>query len=192
MSNPCFNDYYVKCETEQEAKNLCFFLTTHYKSNKLYIYDILKNASLPTNDVDGRESLNGGAEISDDGKTVHFNTESAWSPQPNTWNKICKQFSKNSQLLYYAEEPSNDLLATNDKNLLKKYFLDISYKKGKVDIYEYGLFDKEKAIKLLQKILRTKTSDIKLLMQKVEDTDFDDNTVSVHTLEFFDLNDWDR
>lgn len=188
MANTCYNMYWITCENPEKAKKLCDFLNSQVESNKNYLDDVMKaiNLSIDPN-KDYRDDINSTPYIGADGQTVLFSTDSAWTPHPNSWNLICKEFDPYAKLLYYAEEPGCEIFASNHPNIVQKYFIDILLEKSEW----YGIHDKKEIIGILQLILSTKVDDINHLIDLVHQKDFgEEYFVNIYPIKYTPLEDW--
>ena len=124
MANRCFNEYWITCENQEKAKKLCDFLNSQVENKQNYLDEVMKaiNLSIDPN-KDYRDYIDSIPYIGRDHQTVIFTTDSAWTPNPNTWNLICKKFDPNAKLLYYAEEPGCKIFASNNPKILLKYLV---------------------------------------------------------------------
>ena len=188
MANRCFNEYWITCENQEKAKKLCDFLNSQVENKQNYLDEVMKaiNLSIDPN-KDYRDYIDSIPYIGRDHQTVIFTTDSAWTPNPNTWNLICKKFDPNAKLLYYAEEPGCKIFASNNPKILLKYFIDISLKKSEW----YGLYEEKEVIGILQLILSTKDDNINHLIDLVHQKDFgEEYFVNIYPIEYTPLEEW--
>ena len=188
MANRCFNEYWITCENQEKAKKLCDFLNSQVENKQNYLDEVMKaiNLSIDPN-KDYRDYIDSIPYIGRDHQTVIFTTDSAWTPNPNTWNLICKKFDPNAKLLYYAEEPGCKIFASNNPKILLKYFIDISLKNSEW----YGLYEEKEVIGILQLILSTKDDNINHLIDLVHQKDFgEEYFVNIYPIEYTPLEEW--
>lgn len=188
MANRCYNMYWITCENPEKAKKLCDFLNSQVESKQNYLDEVIKviNLSIDPN-KDYRDYIDSIPYVGRDHQTVIFTTDSAWTPNPNTWNLICKEFDPHAQLLYYAEEPGCEIFASNNPKILLKYFIDISLKKSEW----YGLYEEKEVIGILQLILSTKDDNINHLIDLVHQKDFgEEYFVNIYPIDYTPLEEW--
>ena len=175
-------------KTKKKQKKLCDFLNSQVENKQNYLDEVMKaiNLSIDPN-KDYRDYIDSIPYIGRDHQTVIFTTDSAWTPNPNTWNLICKKFDPNAKLLYYAEEPGCKIFASNNPKILLKYFIDISLKKSEW----YGLYEEKEVIGILQLILSTKDDNINHLIDLVHQKDFgEEYFVNIYPIEYTPLEEW--
>jgi len=112
---------------------------------------------------------------------ININTETAWGPMLEMWKLLCERYLPEADIYYTAEESGNELYQTNDPDVIGKYYIDIvdTQPDEFEDVegeYEASL---EETVKLLQRIHKTKETDIDKLIKKHEMSD-ESEWLSIH------------
>ena len=112
---------------------------------------------------------------------ININTETAWGPMLEMWKLLCEKYLPGADIYYTAEESGNELYQTNDPDVIGKYYIDIvdTQPDEFEDVegeYEASL---EETVKLLQRIHKTKETDIDKLIKKHEMSD-ESEWLSIH------------
>lgn len=114
-------------------------------------------------------------------------TETAWVPMLRMWVKILDKYLPDAELIYEAEECSNELYSTNDESLRDKYIIDCW---GIDEIESNWESSKENVINILQELLNTTEKNTSILINLLEDSKYSD-MISVHKWTFDDISEWD-
>lgn len=125
-------------------------------------------------------------ELHDD--SINVNTETAWGPMLEMWKLLCDKYLPGAEIYYTAEESGNGLYQTNDPDVIGKYYIDIvdTQPDEFEDVegeYEASL---EETVKLLQRIYKTKETDIDKLIKKYEMSD-ENEWLSIHKWDTVEL-----
>lgn len=125
-------------------------------------------------------------ELHDD--SININTETAWGPMLEMWKLLCDKYLPGAEIYYTAEESSNELYQTNDPDVIGKYYIDIvdTQPDEFEDIegeYEASL---KETVKLLQRICKTKETNIDKLINKYEMSD-ESEWLSIHKWDTVEL-----
>ena len=97
------------------------------------------------------------------------------------WKLLCEKYLPGADIYYTAEESGNELYQTNDPDVIGKYYIDIvdtqpdEFEDIELE-YEASLED---TVKLLQRIHKTKETDIDKLIKKHEMSD-ESEWLSIH------------
>ncbi len=143
MPNWCLVDIKITFETESEASRfhrlVCEWTAKDYIGNGFgtsWLGNIVGNSGLAN-----WERAKGGffrkngdliycrgdiISLNNERQTVRITEESAWEPAVKLWLEVLELHKfKNYRLIYNAEEPGNEVLITNDDNLLGTYYIDV-------------------------------------------------------------------
>lgn len=101
-----------------------------------------------------------------DGTALSIETETAWVPMLRMWQMLRDKFCPTAALYYHAAECGMDLFYTNDPNMIDTYYLDAE----EIGFGFYDSITKEKAVEILQEILKADTSNnLEELSEMIED-----------------------
>ena len=121
-----------------------------------------------------------------DGNYINISTETAWGPMMKMWQMLIDKYLPDAWIWYTAEECGCELYITNDPYYIGKYYIDLwetpeefSKETSECDATE------EYTIKFLQRVLKTKETDINKLL-KIAD-EIEDPWFSVHRWEECDV-----
>lgn len=118
-------------------------------------------------------------ELHDD--SINIDTETAWGPMLEMWRLLCDKYLPGAEIYYTAEESGNGLYQTNDPDTIGKYYIDIvdTQPDEFEDVEEEYEASLEETVKLLQRIHKTKETDIDKLIKKHEMSD-ESEWLSIH------------
>lgn len=194
MANRCTNLYWALCPTTEEANKLCKFLLGWYNTKKGYIDEIMKSVGIDPESIGNhRDYIDLEPYVKKGTTTVYFGTDSAWTPNPNTWQEICQKIIPECTLLYYAEEPGSGIFSSNNPDFYTKYYVDVYCEEAVWDANEgSGIYSEEDVVTLLQEALSTREENIDKLLSRAEETDFGEgNSLIVEPIIYMSLNEWD-
>lgn len=194
MANRCSNLYWALCPTTEEANKLCKFLLGWYNTKEGCIDDIMKSVGIDPESIDNhRDYIDLEPCVQKGTTTVYFRTDSAWTPNPNTWQAICQKIVPECTLLYYAEEPGCEIFVSNNPEYYTKYYVDVYCEEACWNI-ENGsdIYSEEDVVTLLQEVLSTREENIDRLFSRAKETDFgEDNSLTIEPIIYRSLNEWD-
>ena len=111
------------------------------------------------------------------GNQIIIDTETAWSPMLEMWQLLCQKYLRGAEIYYTADEGGNELYQTNDPDMIGKYYIDIidNVPEEFDDIAESEYeATEEMVIKLLQRVLHSDETDIKKLLDLLDESDVED------------------
>lgn len=118
------------------------------------------------------------------GNRININTETAWCPMMQMWQKLCDKYLPDAEIFYMAEEPGCELFETNDPDVIGMYYIDIWEPPEEFEdeepVYEA---EEDDTIEFLQRVLKTDESNIDKLIKMANEADW----FSVHRWEAADI-----
>ena len=118
-------------------------------------------------------------ELTDDALLLQAST--AWSPMVQLWDKVVKKYSKDSVVLFSAEETGEEIYETNDCSYQYLYFIDSCIDEIESDREA----TEDDVVEVIQKVCHTKETDINILLDIFEKADF--NNIWIHKWDFVDI-----
>ena len=105
-----------------------------------------------------------------DGNRININTETAWVPMLDMWQRLVDKYLPDADIWYTAEESGCGLYCTNDPDVIGKYYIDL-WESPDEFIKETSEYEatEDYTIKFLQRVLKTKESDIQKLLKMADD-----------------------
>ena len=122
------------------------------------------------------------------GNEISITTETAWNPMLKMWDMLINRYLPGAALTYVAMEVDGGLYATNIPEYKDKWVLDVCDVEDLDSDYEISEHD---LVKILQKILVTRETDINELIRLLDFTLEDDQCILIHKWEIRDKNIWD-
>lgn len=116
-----------------------------------------------------------------------IDTETAWVPMLKMWIRIIEKYIPDAELIYEAEECGCGIQCTNDPCLQGKYVIDVWDIDDMESDYEAS---EETVVSVLQRLLKTKESNVANLISLLQDSDHSDG-MSVRQWEFCEAYNWD-
>lgn len=186
MANICTNQYKFVFGDEEKAKR--FFDFIDGETTSVYNLGVLAK-------IDRAEKRDVREWIDDKSffrREVRVYTESKWTPCPNAWRDIARVFDEDVEVFYEAEEPGCEIYDSNDPEFVGKYVYDFWDLPEGFDAFycgDSGVVDEKQMVKILQKTLKSRSADIKLLL-KLSDIRGLSDSISVHRIEYLSIDDW--
>lgn len=190
MPNWCETNVYIKHEDSNAIKYLCGKLEEWTNKNYMengfghkWLGNVVLGAEVGTVDTDPKTDLwcRGRIEdISCNDNEISIYTDTAWSPILGLWIKVVEKYIPGAELTYVACEPGCEVYFTDDPDLIGTYNID-PYDNEEVD-YCFDASEKEVA-QMLQKLLKTDESNIDVLLEKFEESDYSGD-IGIHQWEY--------
>ena len=108
-------------------------------------------------------------DLSYDGNHIDINTETAWVPMLDMWQRLVDKYLPGADIWYTAEEGGCGLYYTNDPDVIGKYYIDL-WEVPDEFIKETSEYEatEDYTIKFLQRVLKTKETDIQKLLKMAD------------------------
>lgn len=191
MANICSNDYHFIFSDAEKAKKFLDFVKTSDCEGSVYEMGIRANIEDAEN-RDVREWVQSAYVVSPTAPNkIGVMTDSKWTPCPNAWEDIAKTFDENVIVYYEAEEPGQEIYASNDPDYVGRFIIDVcddsDFPEG-VSL-KWGPHSRAETISLLQKLLETDADDMPVLLCKLGGSKYNE-AVYVHEIEYASIRDW--
>lgn len=120
--------------------------------------------------------------------SIKLSTETAWVPMLKMWSMVCDKYLPDADITFTAEEGGCCLFASNDPDMIGKYYIDV-YNPPEEFKDEEPVYDatEDFTIEFLQKVMKTKETDIKKLIRMADD----EYWFSVNEWQEADISDFD-
>ena len=188
MPNWCYTNITIVHPSEQKIKEffkkIDSWSKTTYSKNGFdcpgagirWLGNIVGNAGLseiPEGKTDFVPNIRCRGSITDlsyDGNHIHINTETAWAPMLDMWQRLVDKYLPDADIWYTAEESGCGLYCTNDPDVIGKYYIDL-WELPDEFIKETSEYEatEDYTIKFLQRVLKTKETDIQKLLKMADD-----------------------
>ena len=196
MPNWCSTNITIHSDKENELKNLYekikLWTSKDYMENGFghtWLGNIVLGAEIGTVDTDVKTDVRCRGNIVymdyQDGQIV-IDTETAWVPMLDIWRKVLEKFLPDAQLFYVADEPGCELHCSNDAYYNNLYYVDAFDFEEDVSQYDAS---PDYVIKLLQRLLKSKETNIDTLLSLFYESDYADN-INIHKWEYDDGSNW--
>lgn len=202
MPNWCYTNITIEHNNQKELEKFEKLLnewTSHnYIENGFgndWLGNVVGNSGIGTIDI-GTIDTNKDTDLNCRGSLVEcdlddryltITTETAWVPMLKMWSKLIDKYLPGAELTYEAEESGVGLYCTNNQETAKQYIID-SW--DMPDIESDWEASEEYIVKILQKLLDEKESDIDKLIDIFEDSDYSDY-MSIHKWEYAEISEFD-
>ena len=123
-----------------------------------------------------------------DARRLNIHTETAWGPMLGMWLLIIGKYCEGAQLVYTAEECGCGLFITNDPDVAGTYYIDIWDPPEEFsDVDSEYEASKETVIEFLQRVLKTKETDLEKLFKMSDD--IEEQWFAINKWEFVEAED---
>lgn len=135
MPNWCYTNITIDCDDEVRLKEfeekLNGWMNHNYKDNGFgltWLGNLVGNSGIRTVDEckDTDLCCRGSIIYTENfGTQLLIDTETAWTPMLQLFEKLLEKYLPEAELIYSAEEPGGGILHTNDPDLSEKYYVDV-------------------------------------------------------------------
>lgn len=190
MPNWCSTTITINCQNEQKLKRFEEKLNEWMKGTEngfgdAWLGNIVINSKI------GTVNENSETDLRCRGSVVYMerfenqlviDTETAWSPMLQMWQKLLEKYLPDAELIYSAEECGCGLYCTNDIELAGRYRIEIW---GNINISYDNCWDasEKEVIGFLQKLLKTSETNLDVLMSELKKSKFVDD-IYIHQWEY--------
>lgn len=199
MSNWYHTTISINCKNKDKLRDfdtkLDEFMSKDYTKNVFglnWLGNIVGNSGIGTIDTGEITDLScRGCVIYKDfinDEQLVIDTETAWVPMLKMWVLLLDKYLPEATLLYSAEECGNELYYTNNSFLLDKYIIDCFENIN--DMESNSEMSEEAVVKLLQKLLHSKKTDINHLMIQFHKSKYN-NKLAINKWEYADIEKWE-
>lgn len=183
MSNHCYTNITINHEDTNRLKTLYNLIeewtSKNYRENGFglsWLGNVVGNSGIDSSDENKDFSVRCRGSIiymDFNGDQIIIDTETAWVPMMKMWIKVLEKYLPDAELIYSAEEPGCGIFWTNDPCIIGKYLID----SWNNDIEPNWEASKEFVISELQKLFKTDETNVKILIDMLNNSDVD---VAVH------------
>ena len=179
MPNWCYTDIHINYDDEQKLKAFSEQIERWMKTPALpdvtwsnWLGNIILNAEIGTVDTGKSTDLRCRGDVtylefmSD---YICIDTETAWVPMMQLWQKLVDKYLPDAEITYCAEECGCELYWTNDPLYAGEDRIDSGGEDAEPVGYIYDDYSSEETLNLLQEWLKTDSDDIESLIAEAND-----------------------